>query len=520
MKTNQKVKANINKNKKIIILVTVLSLAVLSTILLIWKPWKISNNKDTVNIAMPSDIKGFDVCSSAHTNSAYSHHTFSIMHDTLLYKDQNGTIHPRLADLIEEKNKELTFKIKDNILFHNGNRLTTDDVIFTFERGTNKKHPQFLEIEKIDKIDDKNFKVTLKTNPLWKKFVFYRFFNVLNKEAVEKNEKEGLKIGAGPYKLIKYEPDHKLNFELFDNYYNKERIKNSPKQINLKISKDDDTNLQEIQNGALDGCLTYPDIKINDLKKNLGDQVKIVENNSITSSYIYINKQKIIDKDTRKAIYQALNLEKIKNDLELPVKILNSYLPNELKGNNPKLGRYQTDIVASKKYVEKLTLENKKLNIGISSGRDYTLQNKIIEQLKNVGFDATLSPVEFNTLLTDSLKDDSPYHMIFLKENHEMEYGHKSLMDYFLTNNNQTNLCHINEEDKTDIEDKLMKAIEIDDENKYIKLIQEVSRYIHDQVYVIPLYKIPSYVVTSPKITQGFETDDFSNFEFTNIRKQ
>ncbi|MBP5836039.1 ABC transporter substrate-binding protein [Candidatus Phytoplasma meliae] len=516
-------KLNLNKKTKIIILVTVLSLAVLSTILLIWKPWKTNDNtsdkKNTVNIAMPSDGKGFDVCSSAHTNSAYSHHIFSIMHDTLLYKDRNGTVHPRLADLIKEEGKELTFKLKDNIFFHNGNRLTTDDVIYTFQRGVDKRHPQFLEIYKIDKIDDKNFKVTLIKNTLWKKFTFYRFFNVLNKEAVEKDPEEGLKIGAGPYKLVKYEPDHKLNFELFDNYYNKERIKNSAKKINLKISKDDDTNLQEIQNGALDGCLTYPDTKINDLKKNLGNQVKIVKNDSVTGSYIYINKQKT-PKEVRKAISQALNLKQIKNDLDLPVEDLDSYLPSALKGNNPELQHYHTDIDASKGYVNALTTEQKKLNIGISIKSTYTIQNKIIEQLKNVGFDAILSPVEFNTLLSDVVKDDSPYHMIFLGENHEMEYGHKSLMDYFLSNDNQSNMCHIDEHDQEYIEDKLKKATRTMDEAKYIKLIQEVSAYIHDQVYVIPLYKTPNYSVTSPKITQGFETDAFSTFEFTNIRKQ
>ncbi|AGL90572.1 ABC transporter substrate-binding protein [Candidatus Phytoplasma australiense] len=525
-----KFKAFCSKHRKAIIYTSLLFLIIFVitiTAIIVRKGNKKAFDPNTVNITMPSDVKGFDVCNTSHTSTAYANWAFSLMHDTLLYKNKKGEVKSMLATLDEKdsEGKRFTFTLKDKILFHNGKLLTTDDIVFTFERGKANEHAQFLEIEAVEKIDAKKFIIVVKDASLWSNFKFYSFFKVLSKQTIQEAQNQGdeaiqkaLQVGTGPYKLVDYNKDDRLKFELFDSYYDKERIKTSPQKINLKISKNDDTNLQELENGQIDAILNYPNSKIKDVKQNLSNKIKIVENDSVGCSYIYINK-KTTSLEARKAISQTIDTQAIKDQLELPGKKLNSFLPTSLIGSDLAL-KYDINLSEAKNIVNNLSSNQKKLKIGISIGNPLDVAGKVVEQLRNVGFEVNLNQEDFNSLTKNMIKEDTDYNMIFLGENHELEYGHKALTDYFFSNNNESNFCHIDNNDQTSIEDKLKLAQKELNKGEYISLIQQVSKYIHQQVYVIPLYTSPSYCLTSKHIEKGFETDAFSNFEFTTIIKK
>ncbi|WP_374695350.1 ABC transporter substrate-binding protein [Areca yellow leaf disease phytoplasma] len=105
---------------------------------------------------------------------------------------------------------------------------------------------------------------------------FCNFIRILNKKAVEENEEKGLQIGTGPYKLVEYKSNDEIKMEKFNNYYNKDTIKYSPKTIIFKINKNNDTNLQQVENGSLDACLDYPSHKIQIIKDKLSHSVEVV----------------------------------------------------------------------------------------------------------------------------------------------------------------------------------------------------------------------------------------------------
>ncbi|MGL9687825.1 MAG: hypothetical protein ACQBVK_03520 [Candidatus Phytoplasma sp. TWB_XP] len=76
--------------------------------------------------------------------------------------------------------------------------------------------------------------------------------------------------------------------------------------------------MQEIESGSLDACLLdFPFQKIKDVKINLKNKVKPIENQPITARYIYINKSKN-EFEKRQAIAHSLNIDKIMEELELP----------------------------------------------------------------------------------------------------------------------------------------------------------------------------------------------------------
>ena len=58
------------------------------------------------------------------------------LYDTLGRKLPDGTYEARVAESweISEDGMKVTFHLRDDVLFHDGSKLTADDVVFTIER--------------------------------------------------------------------------------------------------------------------------------------------------------------------------------------------------------------------------------------------------------------------------------------------------------------------------------------------------------------------------------------------------
>ncbi|MEZ0180524.1 ABC transporter substrate-binding protein ['Camptotheca acuminata' phytoplasma] len=467
-----------------------------------------------VRIVMGADIKGWNPTMVEHTSTAYGAQIFNCLHDTLIYKEIDGKKVSHLLKTMPVKNgKELTCELRDDIFFHNGNPLKTDDVIFTINLGKTNNHPQFQDMENVERIDDKKFKITLRDDTVWYDFALFRFIRILNKAAVVQDQNKGLKIGAGPYKFINYEPNSKIELELFDKYYDKEAIKTSPLKITFEIIRDSNTSLMKLEQKEVD-CISYDYDKINDLQtridKNQISGIKIISFPQASASYIYLNKRKT-DEQTRLAIAHALDFSSIIKELNIPGEPLNSYLPSSLKGANNEL-KNRFNIEEARRIVSTLSTNQKKIIFGAGNSGSDAIQRKVTEQLKSVGFDATFERIDFNTLISSV----DNYNGIFLGENHEMEYGHKALDDYFRTNVEE-NFSRVDINDKHNTDDKLDQAKQQTDINEYIRLIKEVVKYLYDKSYVLSISQNNKYLVVNDKVQRGFESDFFGNMKLTNI---
>ncbi|MGL9687824.1 MAG: ABC transporter substrate-binding protein [Candidatus Phytoplasma sp. TWB_XP] len=133
-----------------------------------------------------------------------------------------------LVELVNQEKTLLKFRLKD-VYFHNDTKVTIEDIQFTIERGKQNKHPQFEEIKTITKINKTEFEIELKQETPYWHFTFCNFIRILNEKAAKENPNEGLKIGAGPYKLVNYVKGDKIEMELFEKYHNKTTIPGSPR---------------------------------------------------------------------------------------------------------------------------------------------------------------------------------------------------------------------------------------------------------------------------------------------------
>lgn len=137
----------------------------------------------------------------------------SLIYSGLMKTDSKGNLSNDLADSykISDDGLTYTFKIKDNATFHDGTKVTSDDVIFTIEKAQNSELKSPREANwsgvKISKIDDKNIVFTLKQP--FVAFLQNTTLGILpkhiwNKASIEEfpfSQFNTKPVGSGPYKI-------------------------------------------------------------------------------------------------------------------------------------------------------------------------------------------------------------------------------------------------------------------------------------------------------------------------------
>jgi len=161
-----------------------------------------------------------------------------------LYKWDASTNAPKLeiAASVSSSDDGLvyTYKLKDNVKFHNGRQLTVDDVIYTYNRIMNPANAfgasELLKIIKgaddvfkgkadtiagLRKIDDLTLEMTLE-RPVDPAYALFKVnCAIVPKEAVEdKNKPFGSNpIGCGPFKFVKWVKGSEIVLTKFDDFH-------------------------------------------------------------------------------------------------------------------------------------------------------------------------------------------------------------------------------------------------------------------------------------------------------------
>ncbi|AOF54903.1 ABC-type peptide/nickel transport system, substrate-binding protein [Maize bushy stunt phytoplasma] len=510
----------LQKYKKQLVIGTAVILFVVMGFVVYKKLFKTTPPRNNFVVAMPNDIVGYDPGNKDHTQSAQGDRLFYCIHSTLVSTNENGDVLPQVATswFKVENEDAVVFTLRDDVLFHNGKKLTAKDVKFSFERAKGKQHDEYENIKSVEELEGgTKVKLNLKAFPAFA-YESIAKQRIISQEAVKqdqtKDQLEGLKVGSGPYQLVSWDSSEKvINLKLFDKYFDKEKIKNSQKEIVFKTISNQDTALLQLSAGTVDAVLDFPVNKVADAKKQ--KDITVVENAAVKCSYLMMNNQKV-ELEKRKLIAQALDIKKIITQLELPVKPLKTFIPEGEKGHNTNISyAYNTNTQEVKNQVSQLP--NKQIKFGFSAKETPEVANKIKEQLQEVGFEVTLDIPEFNTFKTNLKKGD--YDIFFMSDMHEMAYGHKVLTDYMTPKNEgdstQGTWAHISG-DQT-LKDLLEQSQTNIDLGTYVQKIQQIQTHLDQKKYVVPFYQQNIYFLTSKKV-QGLKCDLFTRTDFTKVQ--
>jgi len=188
------------------------------------------------------------------------------------FKSGSTEIQPCLATSWEmsEDGKEITFKLRRGVKFHDGTDLNADAVVFSFARQYDANHPyheygewgywgyMYSDIDKMVKIDDYTVKLVLKCiNASIMTSLAMFTVNVVSPSNAEKWGEDAFKnpAGTGPFKLVEWVKDDHITLEANDNYW---RERPSLDRLIFKVIPDASARLMALEVGEVHG-FEYPD---------------------------------------------------------------------------------------------------------------------------------------------------------------------------------------------------------------------------------------------------------------------
>lgn len=192
----------------------------------------IDTTKDTITMTVDREPASLDPAVYVSTYNAHDQ-----IYEGLVTYDLDGNIVPLLAESYEQVDDVTwTFKLREDVYFHNGEHMTSADVLYTFKRAMT--FPQAanmlsnLDAESFAAPDEYTF--TLKTKQPYA-FTLNNlcelYLTIVNEKAIKdagSDEAFGRNpVGTGPYKFVNWVAADSITLERFDDYWGEPaKIKN------------------------------------------------------------------------------------------------------------------------------------------------------------------------------------------------------------------------------------------------------------------------------------------------------
>ncbi|MEK8132832.1 ABC transporter substrate-binding protein [Paenibacillus filicis] len=263
---------------------------------------------------------------------AYYTSTILYVWEPLITASEDGQPAPKLAEswTMSADGKEWSFKLRNNVKFHDGESLNADAVIANFNRykQVSPKSSPFYTLDikssypglkEVVKLDDLSFKLVFENPQPTLLYAMVNFSSAIYspKNFNEKGDFNGLPQGTGPFKLIEHQKDQYALLEAFDGYYGE---KAATKRIRVRSIPDPDTRLAALKSGEIMGVMDLGAIPPTLAKELLKDpQFEISATKSTISHYLHPNGKKapFDNPKMRQAVSLMLDREQLVKELYL-----------------------------------------------------------------------------------------------------------------------------------------------------------------------------------------------------------
>ena len=232
--------------------------------------------------------------------------------------DADYELVPNLAEEMEVSDDEMTFTyhLRDDIYFHDGEPVTTEDVEFTFEwmmdeDYTGVRAAYWESIEEIEVEDETTIHFHL-SNVDAPALIRISTWSISPKHVFEGTPIADLEehpnvteqpIGAGPYKLTEYEEGQFTTLETFEDFH---RGKPNVDQITVKVASSD-TQMAELITGSTDLAWVQPERDEFEAYQEEGLEVVSYPANAYQYMGVMLDHPILGDVDVRHAITHAID---------------------------------------------------------------------------------------------------------------------------------------------------------------------------------------------------------------------
>lgn len=465
--------------------------------------------KETIVVGLPEDITNVDPQeSNATANLMFQ----QCIHDRLISLNSDGTFACDLAETYEQlSDTTWQFNLRKGVKFHNGNEMTADDVVFTYERAkssgaANDKVEMISAVTKIDNYTVQFELVDQISDILY--YIAYPTLGILNKAAVEADPVNGPTIGAGPYVFDEWSAGNQIKCHAYEAYWNGEK---PTKNLTFRIMPEASSRVISLQTGEIDICVDPPAIELSHIADT--PELSLLQVASERLHYLAFNmggEPFANNQLLRQAIATAINKENIiavaTEGLGTPATTFFSPGFGYYDAYDP----YPYNVEKAKQLLS---------DAGYPNGMEFTLyyngnlkqlMSQVIQSnLKEIGITVNLEEMEIAAL--KSKLADGDYEAVVYNWANDSAGPDNNVRPLFRTGSS-SNRTHISD---SYIDDLMDQALKETDSEKRLAMYQEIQTYILDVCPLVPCF-YETISVGVNKNLEGFTPDTSGLHRFYN----
>ncbi|MBV8425963.1 MAG: hypothetical protein JOZ88_01865 [Hyphomicrobiales bacterium] len=360
---------------------------------------------DSVAIGWPQDVPSWD------PNQRFvpdAQPIFKMVFDQPLDQDPKLELIPNVVKSwqLAADARSLPIELRDDVVFHNGDKMTSADFRYTFFERIKAGHKvdianSWRKVTDIEIVSPTKavmrFDSPAPTAPQWLAFLGSY---VVPKDYMEKTGVDGFRekpVGSGPFRLAEYQLNARIVLERNDSYWGP---KPKMRRVTFEIIKDPSARVAAIQSGEVDLTVSVPVREVQRLKSEPGVSGEL---NPITRVILLQvrNDLGFSDENVRLAAHHAIDKKALSQAFyggaAVPLSVpatpgTAAYLDDYRFSYDPELAK---QLLAKSGYS---TEKPAKFTFASTNGNfpsDYDIARALVQMWKKVGIEADLEVIEY-----------------------------------------------------------------------------------------------------------------------------
>lgn len=463
--------------------------------------------RDSVNIAISAEFSNMSPFASGVLIDRCLRENF---YETLVYYNDEE-FEPLLSEepIISDDGLKYTFKIKQGVKFHNGDEMTVEDVLYSYESAlATADYSQYASIVKGCYIeDDDTFIVELNTPYAPFLLAVASRVCIINKAYTEAGGEESYNepIGTGPYKFVSREAGSNLKLTAFEEYHGTAA---SIKDVTFTVIADASSAQMSLEAGDIDLTYMLPSTAVATLEES--ENIEVARVSTMGSGYLLynLNVAPFTDINFRKAIQYAVDREMIiKAALDgIGTESYSLFTLNTVGCTGTYLSP-EYDIEKAKEYLEKSSYDGETIKFIVGNDSYKRLAVILQEVWSEIGLNIEIEMMEANAWMEDMNNGNYQMSFVVMTKDPDADLWTNALATSGLGVNNRSQLS---DPEIDEAFEKGRVAVDLKDrEEQYDIILKKLS----DEALVVPVY----YRTMTPAYNSQFEVVRFESTGYARV---
>ena len=418
------------------------------------------------------------------------------IYEGLVKPDKDGNLIEAVASdyAISDDAKVYTFTLRDGVKFHNGNDVTAEDVKYSIDRcaDTSNGDPlvsAYSIIESVNILDDKTVEIRL--NEPNTEFLAYMTTAVIPKDY---DALETAPVGTGPFKYVSRSPQENVVLEKNEDYWGE---KAHLDKVEFKIVADADMLVTNLKGGSIDMAMRLTSSQAAELTD--GFHIEEGTMNLVQALYLNNDAKPLDNEKVRQALCYAVNPDEIMDMMAdgKGVRIGTSMYPGVKKYYDEENAHYyDQDYEKAKELLKEAGYpDGFDLEITVSSADQPHVDTAqiIAEELKNIGVNVTIKPIEWEAWLEDVYANRDFQSTVVGVDASNLSA--RAMLERF-TSDNSGNFINFRD---AEYDSKFKEAISAVEEEKQTALYKELEGILAEKAANVYIQDLANLVAISDK---------------------